>query len=818
MNYLAMTLALVAAVAAGAADEVTCVKQPALAAAGQTANYVTNRAPLVPTRLVRLPIGSIEPRGWVRGMLADEAKGMTGRLAEISPWLKWDGNAWADPKGQHSGWEELPYWLKGYGDLGYVLKDQVITGEARKWIEAVLASAEPDGWFGPQGLKKSLDGHADLWPHMVMLNILQSFHEATGDPRVIPFMTSYFKWQAAEPAGAGFVAGYWPKMRVGDNIESVLWVYNRTGEAWLLDLARKLHEHSAPWNKGVANWHGVNLTQGFREPAMIWQLSGQDADLAASEHVYNEVMRLYGQTAGGGFGADENCRPGYTDPRQGFETCSIVEGMHSFQMLARMTANPLWADRCEELAFNTLPAALTPDQKGLRYLTAANEPQSDHVNHAPGIQNGGTMLSYSPWETYRCCQHNVSHGWPYYAEECWLASADGGLCASLYVASAVTARVADNRQVTLTETTDYPFSETVELKVATAEAVSFPLYLRIPRWCEGARLAVNGKAIAIKSEPLSYLKVAREWRDGDTVTLTLPQKTAVRTWAAQKGAVTVDHGPLSFSLKIGENWVEYGNRPAAWPDFDLMPTTPWNYGLELDAADPTRGLEVVRAAGPLAANPFTHETAPISIKAKARRIPQWGFDRTGLCAVLQQSPAKSTEPTETVTLIPMGAARLRIAVFPTVSPNGTEWTEPGQSPITASHCFDNDTVEAVADGREPANSNDHDIPRMTWWDHRGTNEWLEYGFGKTPRTVGSVSLYWFDDTGAGQCRVPASWKLLYRDGDQWKPVETTEVFGVAKDKYNTVSFKPVATTVLRVEVKLQDGVSGGVLEWKVAAK
>src|SRR6185503_11506956 len=215
--------------------------------------YTANRDPLVPSGLIKLPIGSIKPKGWLRHQLVLEANGMTGRLPEISKWCKFENNAWADPKGQgHSGWEELPYWLKGFGDLGYVLKDQRIIGEARKWIDAVLASQEPDGWFGPRGLKTSLKGKPDLWPHMVMLNVLQSFHEYSGDERVIPFMLKYHKWLNEQP-GETFGNGYWPKIRFGDNIETAYWLYNRTGEKWLLDLAKKIHENMANWTSDVIN-------------------------------------------------------------------------------------------------------------------------------------------------------------------------------------------------------------------------------------------------------------------------------------------------------------------------------------------------------------------------------------------------------------------------------------------------------------------------------------------------------------------------------------------------------------------------------------
>ena len=215
---------------AAAADvtEARCVAVPA--AAGGNLLYVGNREPLLPSPLLKLPIGSITPKGWLRNQLEIEAQGMTGRLPEISQWCKFEGNAWSDPQGQgHSGWEELPYWLKGYADLGYVLKDEAIIRNARKWVDAVLASQQPDGWFGPLANKTGLKGKPDLWPHMVMCNVLQSFYEYTQDDRVVPFLTRYFKWLNTQP-GANFGAGYWPQIRFGDNIESIYWLYNRTGE------------------------------------------------------------------------------------------------------------------------------------------------------------------------------------------------------------------------------------------------------------------------------------------------------------------------------------------------------------------------------------------------------------------------------------------------------------------------------------------------------------------------------------------------------------------------------------------------------------
>ncbi|PWU16048.1 MAG: transcriptional initiation protein Tat [Verrucomicrobia bacterium] len=638
--------------------------------------YMQNRPPLAPSRFMKLPIGSITPNGWLRHQLELEARGMTGRLPEISKWCKFEGNAWADPQGRgHSGWEELPYWLKGYGDLGYVLKDEEIIRSARKWIDAVLSSQEEDGYFGPRANKTGLEGKPDLWPHMVMLNVLQSFYEFSGDSRVLPFMTKYFKWLNSQPPET-FGRGYWPKIRFGDTIESAYWLYNRTGEAWLLELARKIHENMAHWESGVINWHNVNIAQGFREPAVFYLQTKEQKLLKAAESNYKTVMDQYGQFPGGGFAGDENCRRGYDDPRQGFETCGIVEFMHSFEMLTKISGNPIWADRCEELAFNSLPAALTPDWKALHYLTCANQVQLDKNDKKPDIDNGGTMFSYSPFEVYRCCQHNVSHGWPYYAEELWLATADGGLCASLYASSEVRAKAGDGTEVKIIEETDYPFGETVSFRVSAPQAVSFPLHLRVPDWCAEASASINGRGLRDSGEPLSYLVLKRQWQDGDKIEMRMPMRLKVRRWEKNKNAASVDYGPLTFSLKIGERWTRYGGTDA-WPEYEVFPTTAWNYGLVLDEKDPAKSFKVVRKQGAVAEQPFTPENVPIELEAKARKIPAWKLDSHELIGKLQPSPVRSEETNETVRLIPMGAARLRVTMFPVIgdAKDAHEWSD-----------------------------------------------------------------------------------------------------------------------------------------------
>jgi hypothetical protein len=679
-----------------------------------------NRAPLEPLRLIKLPIGSIRPEGWVLKYLQLQRDGLTGQLGGISAWLDKHNNAWysGDGKGDH-GWEEVPYWLKGYGDLGYILRDTAIIHETGRWLEKVFQSQTADGYFGPRVVENEHQDNQgqtpDLWPNMLMLWCMQSYYDYSHDPRVIPFMTRYFKWQLTVP-DSQLLKLYWENSRGGDNLYSIYWLYNQTGEKWLLDLARKIHRNTANWEQQgtLPNWHNVNVAQCFREPATYYMQSRDSAELAATYNDFYLVRSLYGQVPGGMFGADENARKGYNDPRQAVETCGMVEQMASDEILTGITGDPVWADNCEDVAFNTYPAAVMPDFRALRYLTAPNMVVSDSRNHSPGIQNEGPFLVMDPFSS-RCCQHNHSQGWPYYAEHLWMATPDDGVAAVLYSGSMVQVRVgaaggkgsrgvaarggvSGGGMVSLRETTEYPFDGKVRIEVEGvgdsgagasrraagaamgATAVDFPLYLRIPGWAAGAVVSVNGEAQAVNAAGDDYIRIERTWRAGDVVELTLPMKVSVRVWEKNKNSVSVNYGALTFSLKIDESYRKVDSRQAAisdskwqagvdqseWPSYEIFPASLWNYGLVLDKRPAADQFEVVRRPMPASGYPFSTDSVPLLIRAKGKVIPEWMVDQYGLCGVLPQSPVRESTPEQGIELIPMGAARLRISAFPVV--------------------------------------------------------------------------------------------------------------------------------------------------------
>ena len=813
-------------IAEARADTITDVTN--IQAGGYGGLYIGNRAPLEPSPLLRLPPGSIQPQGWLLTMLQNQRNGLNGLQEQISPFLKFSTSDWTTTNGSGTtqGWERVPYWLRGYIDLGYCLQDNTVITNAAHWIKGVMNSERPNGYFGPA--QDYSDGTInsdlginvpDLWPNMPMLDAMRSYYDYTGDTNALNLIRNYCLWENSLPA-TDFGAGYWPMMRMGDNIESIYWLYNRTGESWLLNLATNIYANMARWDtpNTLPNWHNVNIAEGFRAPTVFWQQSGNPTQFQFAEANYQTVISQYGQVPGGGFGGDENCRSGYYGPQQAIETCGVVELMRSFEILDRITGSPVWAERCENLAANTLPAALRTNMMGLHYLTAPNQPELDDETKSPDINNGGNpWFSYSPNEpNFYCCEHNHGMGWPYFCEETWLATWDNGLCASLYAPTTVQARVGNGSTVSVNETTGYPFDDTIQLSLTATNSVNFPLYLRVPQWCSNSWIQVNGLTVATNSRPSSYVCIQRFWNNGDQIVLHFPRQITVHTWTANNNCVSVNYGPLTFSLQIQENWQPYGNNAAPWTEYEAYPATPWNYGLVLNSTNPAASFTVVTNPGPVAANPFSLQTTPIQLQVQARQIPAWTFDSLYDAGAVWPSPVYSTQAVQTVTLVPMGAARLRISAFPTVStsPTVTQWGAP-YSP-SASYVNSSDTVSAMNLGVQPTNSSEQ-IIRMTWWSHQGTAEWVQATFNGLSQ-VGQLSVYWYDDVPlGGGCNVPQSWYVQYLVGTNWVTVTGASGYGTAANTFNTVSFNPVLTTAVRLVVQLQSGFSGGILAWQVHA-
>lgn len=626
---------------------------------------VFNRAPLAPVPYAQLPLGAVQPKGWLHEQLRLMADGMTGHLDEV-----WDNvgpdNGWLGGSGDM--WERGPYWLDGLLPLAYILQDARLVAKARPWIEHALRSQRPDGYFGPADDPGGTDeggvqrgNRGDWWPRMVMLKVMQQYYEATRDERILSFMTRYFRYQVRTlPEKPLAHWTYWAKHRGGENLASIYWLYNRTGEPFLLDLAKLVMQQTADWTNGFLHdqppsTHGVNVAMGLKQPAVAYQQFKHEKYLRAVERGLAYLREEHGQVQGM-FSGDEPLHG--TNPIQGTELCTVVELMFSLETIAQITGRVDYVDQLERVAYNALPAQVTDDTWARQYFQMPNQVRVTRGGGQFVQQHNGTASLMGLLTGYPCCTANLHQGWPKFVQNLWLASVDGGLAALTYGPSVVTAQVAGGVAVSIEEQTDYPFDEAIRFVVRSKKTVAFPLHLRIPGWAKGggAEIRVNGRAGPV-AEAGQVTRVQRIWRDGDVVELRLPMEVRLSTW--HNNLAGVERGPLVYGLRIDEEWKKIGDHNGV-ATYEVNPRSPWNYGLLTE-----QPIEVVVKGG-VPSKPWRPEAAPIELVARGKLIPQWEVN-DWVYGTLPYSPVESAKPVERIALIPYGCTTLRISEFPVIS-------------------------------------------------------------------------------------------------------------------------------------------------------
>lgn len=633
-----------------------------LGQSGGVAGAVFNRAPLASQPYAPLPLGSVRAKGWLAGQLRTMANGIGGHLDRYYPLVGTD-NAWLGGPGD--AWERGPYWLDGLVPLAHILDDKELKAKAAPWIEHALASQQPSGYFGPpddRGTGRDTDGKqrsnaADWWPRMVMLKVLQQHYDASGDVRVLRLMERYFAFQRKQlPANPLNHWTEWARHRGGENLESVLWLYNRSGDASLLGLARTLMTQTSDWTSGFAaeqppSIHAVNVAMGMKAPAIAYLVDGDRAHLDAIAHGLAFLDREHGQVTGM-FSGDEPLHG--TDPLQGTELCTVVEFMFSLEMLGRITGDVAWLDRLERVAYNALPTQVTRDYTARQYFQQPNQVLIAHGDDHYVQHHGGTSHLVGLLDGYPCCTVNMHQGWPKFVHSLWAASADGGLAVLAYGPSVAHATI-NGVRVEAEQTAAYPFEDAIRVSLRPAHPARFPLHLRVPAWAKGATLAINGGP-ATAAAPGTIIRLDRTWRAGDTAVLNLPAEIRRTRWHNQ--LMSLERGPLVYALAIGEDWRKL-REVNGIASSEVHPTTAWNYALDEQAP-----LRLDRATT-VAPDPWTTGTAPISLTTTGRRIPGW--DRYHYThGSLPPSPVATARPSETLRLVPYGCTMLRMSEFPVV--------------------------------------------------------------------------------------------------------------------------------------------------------
>lgn len=641
---------------------------------------VKNQEPLSQSAFYLLPLGSIRPAGWLRNQLTIQANGLGGHLDETWPDVGPD-SGWLGGKGE--SWERGPYFVDGLIPLAWQLDDARLKAKAQRFMDWTLEHAQPDGLFGPAT-------NDDWWPRMVMLKALTQYQEATGDPRVIPVMKNYYRYQLVTLLKRPLQD--WGRYRWQDEVLSLLWLYNRTGDKQLLQLASLLKQQGYDWqaqfsdfhytepctlaylnmkpggnNDRAMQTHGVNNAQALKASPLWWLISGSKQDREAFARQLALLDKYHG-LPNGMFSADEHLAG--RDPSHGTELCTVVETMFSLEQALAVLGDASIGDRLEKIAFNALPGTFTDDMWAHQYNQQPNQVEVS-LHAKPWTTDGPESNLYGLDPNFGCCTANFHQGWPKFVSSLWMMSHDDGLVATTYAPSSVHTTVRGTI-VRVEEETEYPFRPDIRIRISPDKALRFPLRLRIPAWASGATMRINGKDVPVKAG--EFAVIDRTWLDADVVELHFPLDP--RLSKGYRGSVAVERGPLVFSYPIKESWVKLRDRGMT-ADWQVFPSAPWNYAIShIEKADQYKVVGT-----PLSDKPFALVNSPVSIEVQAVKLPRWHAE-DGVADLIPQSPVSANATmidsegaavkpavVETITLVPYAAAKLRITSFPLMADN-----------------------------------------------------------------------------------------------------------------------------------------------------
>ena len=529
--------------------------------------------------------------------------------------------------------------------------------------------------------------------------------------------------------------------------------------------------------------HAVRAMYLYSGVADVAAHTGDQGYIDAMDRLWQDVVRRKMYITGG-IGA-RHSGEAFGDPFElpndsaYCETCAAIGLALWSHRLNLLHGDAHYADVLERALYNGILSGIGMDGEHFFYVNPLASAGSHHRQ---------------PFFPCACCPTNVVRFVPSIPGYVY-AVGKRGVFVNLYVAGTGKITTPDGTPIGLTQETRYPFDGKVRLTLDMSKrAGSFQVNVRIPAWCDGPAISVNGESIDGAKIVRGYAEVRRAWKSGDVIELDLPIEIkrieANPSVEADKGRVAITRGPIVYCFEACDNDGRVRNIVLKHdPEFKAEHRSNLLGGVTVIEGQ-ARGDRTVTAV------PYH----------------AWDHRDPGEMLVWVRQDGKSRSPQVDA---PAWGDKLYRPLDPATLGESEALAPIELALPLASHCNGPDAVTALNDQVEPKDSCDQSIPRFTWWDHKGTTEWVQYDFDE-PVKVSAVEIYWFDDGRIKhQCRAPQAWKLLYRNGDTWQPVTGPSAYGTEIDKYNRTTFDPVETSALRIEAKLKEPWSGGVLEWKV---
>lgn len=596
--------------------------------------------------------GNIKPAGWLRRQLEIQAEGLTSRLAEFWPDIK--DSAWIG--GTADGWERVPYWLDGLIPLAWLLDDQKLQELATRYIDGILAAQEEDGWICPCEDR----GRYDVWAYLLILKVLAVYHRATGDQRIEEAVRRALKcldWHVD-----GHTLFGWAQTRWYEGLVAIFWLYERTGEEWLLQLATKLRGSGFDWKEFFktgwpyekvdckTHWgqfnHVVNNAMMLKGNVLYSRITGKPCDRNFGEIAFQALMEHHGM-ATGVFSGDE-CLDG-NSPFQGTELCAVAELMYSFEQIFAVTGESVWGDRLEATAFNAFPATFTPDMNGHQYDQQVNQPFC-RVNPQPNFgTNGPEANLFGVEPNYGCCTANMHQGWPKFAASLFM-QADDGVTVFAYAPATLKTEI-KGVPVEIVMDTAYPFRDSIRFTVKAARPVDFTLRLRVPGWCQAPAFGMPGQ------NENGFFVIAHTFQEETAFTAVFPMEA--RLVDRPRNTKVLSRGPLVYALDIKERMVkqEKENEPWWMENYELYNESEWKYAFSIPDVSALRFTEQE-----IGEYPFSSAGAAISVQVPCRPV-DWAV--SGL--VPADLPGAPIGEAVELRFIPYGCTLLRMTEMPNLA-------------------------------------------------------------------------------------------------------------------------------------------------------